>query len=98
MATSTPESTPELDSTVKIRALRADFDDDGQMKPANIQFMFDYISALEVALEFSAGAGLTQAESDALEDQDNAYRLGNYVEEAINEQESNDSLARDSNE
>jgi hypothetical protein len=78
---------PELDSATKIRALRTDFDDDGQMSPSNIQFMFDYISALEIALEFSAGAGLTQAESDARDD-DNPYRLGAYVEEAVNEQNS----------
>lgn len=78
---------PELDSATKIRALRADFDDDGQMTPANIQFMFDYISALEIALEYSAGAGPTQAESDALNETDSPYRLGGYVEEAVAERE-----------
>lgn len=77
----------ELDSAAKIRTLRADFDDDGQMSPANIQFMFDYISALEIALEYSAGAGLTQAESDALDKGDSPYRLGGYIEEAVAERE-----------
>jgi hypothetical protein len=80
--------TPELDSAAKIRALRADFDDDGQMSSSNIQFMFDYISALEVALEYSAGAGLTQAESDALEDDDSRYVLAGYVEDAVIEKDS----------
>lgn len=85
MATHTEDS-PELDSAAKIRTLRADFDDDGQMSPTNIQFMFDYISALEVALEYSAGAGLTQAESDALDGLDSEpNRLVGYIEEAIRE-------------
>lgn len=79
---------PELDSATKIRALRADFEDDGQMSSSNIQFMFDYISALEIALEFSAGAGLTQAESDAADAADNSYSLSGYVEEAILEKDS----------
>lgn len=78
---------PELDSATKIRALREDFDDDGKMSADNIQFMFDYISALEIALEFSAGAGLTQAESDILDEADSPYRLGGYVAEAVEEQE-----------
>jgi hypothetical protein len=79
---------PELDSAAKIRLLQADFEDDGQMSSSNIQFMFDYISALEVALEFSAGAGLTQAESEIREASNDKYALASYVEEAINEQDS----------
>lgn len=81
-------TTPELDSAAKIRVLRADFEDDGQMSSSNIQFMFDYISALEVALEYSAGAGLTQAESDAADEADTSYGLAGYVEEALCSQES----------
>jgi hypothetical protein len=78
---------PELDSAKKIRALQADFADDGQMDSSNIQFMFDYIAALEIALEYSAGAGLTQAESDILEESDSPYALAGYVEEAVSERD-----------
>ena len=81
-------TTPELDSAAKIRVLRADFEDDGQMISSNIQFMFDYISALEIALEYSAGAGLTQAESDAADETDTSYSLSGYVEEAMLEKDS----------
>lgn len=78
-------TSPKLDSSAKIEALRKDFEDDGIMLPENIQFMFDYISALEVALEYSAGAGLTQAESDAADDAEINYGLSSYVEEALDE-------------
>lgn len=76
------DETP-LDSSKKIEELRSDFDDDGIMSSENIQFMFDYIAALELALEFSAGAGLTQEESDAADESRSNYMFEPYVAEAI---------------
>lgn len=78
------DSTP-LDSSDKIATLKLDFEDDGIMSVENIQFMFDYIEALEMGLQFSAGAGPTQEESDAAEENSSHYNLGSYIDEAVKE-------------
>lgn len=74
-----------LDSSQKIAELRIDFEDDGVMSGENIQFMFDYIDALELGLQFSAGAGLTQAESDAADENNPNHILSSYVIDALEE-------------
>lgn len=78
------DETP-LDSSQKIAELRSDFEDDGVMSSENIQFMFDYIEALELGLQFSAGAGPTQAESDAADEDNPNHILSSYVIDALEE-------------
>lgn len=73
----------ELDSSEKIQSLKEAFERNGEVSGEDLQFMFAYIDGLEIALAFSAGDGMTQEESDALNDQDQNYGLEQYIIEGI---------------
>lgn len=84
------QGNPDLDSAEKIVALEQCFNETGTLPASDLQFVFTYLHALEIALEFSAGAGLTQAESDALEESNADYHLSSYLIEGVSSKEPND--------
>lgn len=56
----------EIDSKAELDNIKRDFDKNGKLSENSILFLFNYIEALELALEYSSGIGSSQEENEGV--------------------------------